>query len=100
MQNRKDRRLMEKQMGLKKIEKSLSPEERESVKQRKAEYLKQSGLIRAQEAENKRINEEANMWNRQLQSMVSSGMTMEQAQNILEKNREIDKKRSERLAKK
>lgn len=91
---------MEKQMGLRKIEKTLSPEEREAIKQRKAEYLKQSSMIRAQDAENKRINEEADAWSRRIQNFVSGGMTFEQAEAMLMKNREIDEKRRERLMKK
>lgn len=97
MQNRRERRLMEKQMGLRKIEKSLPTEEREAIKQRKADYLKQSAMMKLQEAENKRINEEAEAWSKRIQSFVDNGMTFEQAEAMLIKNREIDEKRRERL---
>lgn len=100
MQNRRERRQLEKQFGLHKLEKSMPAEERENLKKRKADYLKQANLLRIQEEENRRINEEADNWSKRIQTFVSNGMTYEQAEAILKKNQEIDEKRRERLLKK
>jgi hypothetical protein len=97
MQNRRERRLAEKQMGLRKIEKTMSKAELEEIKKRKREYVKQLLLLRAQEEENRRINEEADAWSRQVQIMMDSGYTREEALVVLERNKRIE---DERIAKK
>ncbi len=96
MQNRKERRLTEKQMGLHKMEKTLSHEQQEEIKRRKLEYVKQAVLIKKQEQENLRINEEAELHSKQIESLVGSGYTREAAEAILESNRQVELKRAEK----
>jgi hypothetical protein len=96
MQNRKERRLTEKQMGLHKMEKALSHEQQEEIKRRKLEYVKQAVLIKKQDQENLRINEEAELHSKQIESLVSSGYTREAAEAILENNRQVELKRAEK----
>ncbi len=83
-------------MGLQKIEKSMSQEQREEVKKRKLEYVKQLVLMKKQEEENRRINEEAEMWSKQMESLISNGYTREMAESIMENNRKAEEKRAEK----
>jgi hypothetical protein len=99
MQNRRERRQMEKQFGFHKIEKQMTFEQREAIKARKKEYVKQTYLQNIQEAENQRINDEAENWSKQLASLMESGHTREQAEEILQKNKQIEEARAEKLAK-
>lgn len=96
MQNRKERRLAEKQMGLHKIEKRLPSEQREELKKRKLEYVKQAVLLKKQEEENIRINGDAEMQSKQIESMVNSGYTRKSAESILQNNLQIELKKAEK----
>lgn len=98
MQNRRERRLAEKQMGLRKMEKSMTKAELEEIKKRKKEYVRQLLLLRAQEEENRRINEEAEAWSRQVQVMMDSGYTREEALEVLDKNKRIEDERAAKKA--
>ena len=100
MQNRKERRQIEKQFGFNKIEKQMSFEQREAIKLRKKEYMKQLALQRAQEEENNRINGEAEMWSKRIESLMEAGHTRESAEAILQKNKELDEAREAKLARK
>ena len=97
MQNRRERRLAEKHAGMRKIEKTMSKPQIEEIKTRKKEYVKQLLLLRAQEEENKRMNENAEKWSNQLENMMNSGSSREDATKILEDNKLVEEKR---LAKK
>jgi hypothetical protein len=97
MQNRRERRLAEKQMGLRKIEKTLSKAQLEEIKKRKREYVRQMLLMKAQEDENRRINEEAERWSKDLEALMNCGYNREEATAVLEKNKKIE---DERVAKK
>lgn len=92
MQNRKDRRLAEKQMGMRKMEKNMSKNALEEIKARKKEYVKQVLLLKAQEDENKKQNYAAESWSKQMEHLLQSGHTRESATAILEKNRDLQKK--------
>jgi hypothetical protein len=101
MQNRRERRLAEKQMGLRKMEKSMTKSELEEIKKRKKEYVKQMLLFKAQEEENRRINAEAEAWSKKVEEMVSNGSTREEALELLEKNKKIqDEKDAKKAARK
>lgn len=96
MQNRKERRLAEKQMGLHKIEKTLPSEQREELKKRKLEYVKQAVLLKKQEEENLRINGDAEMQSKQIENMVNSGYTRKAAESILENNLQVELGKAEK----
>lgn len=99
MENRQQRRAAEKNMGFRKIEKSLTEEEKYLLKQRKLEYAKHAQLLRAQEAENQRINGEADKWSKIIESWIASGKTREEAEEILRRNHELEEKRKAKLEK-
>lgn len=98
MQNRRERRLAEKQMGLRKMEKSMTKAELEEIKKRKKEYVKQLLLLKAQEEENRRINAEAEAWSKQIEKMMASGSTREEAIEMLERNKRIQDERDAKKA--
>jgi hypothetical protein len=98
MQNRRERRLAEKQMGLRKVEKTMSKAQLEEIKKRKREYVKQMVLLRAQEDENRRINEEAERWSKQMETMLEGGYTREEATEILEAGKKREDERAARKA--
>ena len=98
MENRRERRLAEKQLGLRKVEKTMSAAEREIIAQRKREYVRQQTLMRAQDAENLRISQEAEQWSKSLEKMISEGMTREAAEGRLARNKELTDKRVADLA--
>ena len=98
MENRRERRLAEKQLGLRKIEKTMSAAEREMIAQRKREYVRQQTLMRAQDAENLRITQEAEQWSKSLEKMINDGMTREEAEERLVRNKELADKRKADLA--
>lgn len=101
MQNRRERRLAEKQMGLRKMEKTMTKAELEEIKKRKKEYVKQLLLLKAQEEENRRINAEAEAWSKKIEEMISNGATRDEALELLEKNKKIqDEKDAKRAARK
>jgi len=97
MENRRQRREAEKNMGFHKIEKELTSEERAVLKERKREYARQAQLMRAQEAENNRMNVEAEKWSKLIESYIESGKTREEAEGILQRNRELQEKREAKL---
>jgi len=98
MENRRERRLAEKQLGFHKLKKTMSTAEKELVNQRKREYTRQQGLLRAQEAENLRISQEAEHWSKSLEKMLIDGMTREDAEKQLTRNKELTDKRAADLA--
>jgi len=98
MENRRERRLAEKQLGLRKLEKTMSVAEREMIAQRKREYMRQQTLIRAQDAENLRISQEAEQWSKSLEKMIGEGMPREEAEARLIRNKELTDKRAADLA--
>jgi hypothetical protein len=101
MQNRRERRLAEKQMGLRKLEKTMTKAELEEIKKRKREYVKQMLLLKAQEDENRRINDEAEAWSKQIEVMMNSGYTREEALEVLDRNKKIqDEKDAKKAARK
>lgn len=98
MQNRRERRLAEKQTGLRKLEKTMSKAELEEIKKRKREYVKQMLLLKAQEEENRRVNEEAERWSRELTVLMESGHTREEATEVMDKNKKIQDERDAKKA--
>lgn len=100
MQNRRERSLLEKMSGMRKIEKNMTLAERESLKKRKIEYVKQAVLLKAQEQENARIDREAEDWSRNLEQLMADGTSREIAEGILKNNRELQERRKQKLAEK
>lgn len=96
MQNRRERRMTEKQMGLQKMEKMLSQEQREEIRKRRHEYVKQAVLMKKQEDENNRVNEEAEVWSKQIESLISHGYSRETAESIMENNRQVELRKAEK----
>ena len=89
MYNRRQRREMEKKMGLLDTFSKLTPKEKAEISRRKAEAGKQIHLKNIQELENQRIQQEAESYAKQLQSWIASGKTAEEAEAILVRNNEI-----------
>jgi|694.fasta_scaffold20854_9 hypothetical protein len=98
MQNRRERRMAEKQMGLHKLEKTMSKAQLDEIKKRKREYVKQLLLLKAQEDENRRINEEAERWSKELTVLMESGYTREEATEVMDKNKKIQDERDAKKA--
>jgi len=98
MQNRRERSLLERMTGMRKIEKNMTAAEREALKKRKLEYVKQATLLRAQEQENARIAQEAEDWSRNLERLMADGTSREAAEAVLQNNRDVQAKREAKLA--
>lgn len=93
MENRRQRREAERAMGFHKIEKGMSASEKAMLKGKKREWVKQSALMRAQEAENTRVNEAAEKWSEGIQTLVTGGKTREEAEEILRINLHLQNQR-------
>ena len=98
MNNHKERRELEKKLGLLKKFKNMSFEQQEEIRQRKIAAGKQIHLNNVQEAENRSAQAEAEAYAANLQMWMSSGMTYEEADAMAKKNGEIQERRLEKLA--
>jgi hypothetical protein len=97
--NHKQRRDLEKTLGLLKKYKSMSFEEQEEVRQRKLAAGKQIHLNNVQENENRAVQTESDAYANAVQSWMKEGMTYEEADAMARKNVEVREKRLEKLAK-
>lgn len=93
MYNRKQRRKIEKDLGLLKEFKKLSPEAKKEVQKRKREMGNQIHLKNVQERNHNLEMADAEREAKILQSLIASGMTEEEAMRVLEKNRQVQEKR-------
>lgn len=98
MYNHKQRREMEKNLGLLKEYKNMSAEQKAAVRKKKREAGEQIHLRNLQESENSRLQAEAEAEARTLQGMIIKGYTPEQAEDFVRKNRELSEGRSVKLA--
>jgi hypothetical protein len=89
---------MEKDLGLYKQYKNLSEKEKAEIRKKKMMAGKQIHLQNTQEAENQRIQREAESEAKAMQGLIESGHTPEQAEAIVRKNRELAEKRATKLA--
>jgi hypothetical protein len=98
MNNHKERRELEKKLGLLKKFKNMSFEQQEDIRQRKIAAGKQIHLNNVQELENRNVQVEADAYAANLQMWMKSGMTYEEADAMAKKNGEIKERRLEKLA--
>ncbi len=98
MYNRKQRREIEKNMGLLSTFSKLSQKQKFEISHRKIEAGKQIHLKNIQELENQRINQEADAYAKQLQRWMESGKTQEEAEAILTSSRQIQEARAAKKA--
>lgn len=98
MYNHKQRREMEKQLGLLKSYQKMSEREKAEVREKKRRAGEQIHLRNLQEAENQRSQAEADNEAKQIQSWVDAGKTYEEAEAIVRNNREIKRAREEKKA--
>ena len=99
--NHRQRRKMEKDLGLLAEFKKLSEAEKAEVRRRKREAGIQIHLRNVQEMENQKIQAEAESYAKRIQSWIEGGKTPEEAEAIVKKNYEIaEMKRAKKEAKK
>jgi SHS2 domain-containing protein len=97
--NHKQRRELEKKLGLLKKFQNLSFEDQQEIRQRKIAAGKQIHLTNVQESENRNIQSEADKFAESVQSWMNSGLSYEEADAMARKNVEVREKRQEKLAK-
>lgn len=98
MYNHRQRREMEKQLGLYKEFSKMSSKEKGEIRRRKTEVGKEIHLRNLQEWENQRIKQESEAYAKQIQGFISSGKTPEEAEAIIKKNYELEEKRRQDIA--
>jgi len=98
MYNHKQRREMEKNLGLLKEYKSMSEAQKAEVRKKKREAGEQIHLRNLQESEHARLQAEAESEATILQGMIEKGSSPEQAEEVLKRNREIGEQRAMKLA--
>jgi hypothetical protein len=98
MYNRKQRREMEKQLGLFKELKKMSESQKAEIRNRKNATGQQIHLQNIQELENQKVQAEADSYARVVQGLMNSGKTLEEAEEIAKKNIEHENNRRVKLA--
>lgn len=98
MYNHKERRQMEKKLGLLEEYHNMSEAGKAEVRRKKQQAGEQIHLRNLQENENQRIEAEAASYASQLQSWIKSGKTYEEAEAIMKKNADAVEKRLLKLA--
>ena len=99
MQNRQERRRMEKAFGLMKAYQKGTPEQRAEIRARRREMgkkLHEQHLERVENAQRKAAEE---LEARVMQGLVQSGRTEEEARAIMNENLRLSQEREEKLAK-
>ena len=91
---RKDRRKLEKRVGLFKEYRKMNEAKRAEVRKRKQAAGREIHLRNMQEYENNLIQQDSERYARMLQNLIKSGWTEDQADSILSKNIEIEEKRA------
>jgi hypothetical protein len=100
MYNRKQRRKIEKELGLLDNLKKMSPAERKEVQKRKREMGREIHLRNTQERYNALEQSAAENSAKILQNLIASGMSEENAQKELVKIQEKHEEREARIAQK
>ena len=98
MYNHKQRREMEKNLGLLKEYRNMSESEKAEIRKKKREAGAQIHLRNLQESENARIQAEADRDAAVMQNLMAQGKTYEEAEEHVKKNREHAEKRALDLA--
>jgi|688.fasta_scaffold895967_2 hypothetical protein len=98
MYNRKQRREMEKQLGLFKELKKMSESQKTEIRNRKNATGQQIHLQNIQELENQKVQAEADSYARVVQGLIDSGKTLEEAEEIAKRNIENENARRTKLA--
>ena len=96
--NRRQRREIEKNLGLHKEYQKMTDTEKAEVRKKKRQVGEQIHLQNVQEIENRRLQEEANNYAKQVQSWIDGGKTPEQAEEIVKSNYAMKEKRERELA--
>ena len=100
MQNRRQRRAMEKQSGMFGLRSLMNNQEKEEYKLRKKMLGKQIQLHNTQETENALIQAAAHREQEIIQGLIAAGHSEESAKGIVENNRRLEEKRLEKKARK
>lgn len=98
MYNRKQRREMEKQLGLFKEFKKMSESQKAEIRSRKNATGQQIHLQNVQELENQKIHAESDSYARVVQGLMNSGKTLEEAEEVAKKNIATEDNRRKKLA--
>jgi len=98
MYNRKQRREMEKQLGLFKEFNKMSESQKAEIRSRKNATGQQIHLQNIQELENQKMQAESDSYARVVQGLMNSGKTLEEAEEIAKKNIEVEDNRRKKLA--
>ena len=98
MQNRRQRRAMEKQAGMFGLRSLMNDQEKEEYKLRKKMLGKQIQLHNTQESENALMQGAADREQKIIQSLIEAGHSEEYAKEIVANNQKIADKRLEKKA--
>lgn len=98
MYNHKQRRDMEKNLGLLKEYKNMTEAQKAEVRKKKRAAGEQIHLRNLQESENARLQAEAELEAENLRGMIERGCTQEHAEEVVKKNRELNEQRAMKLA--
>jgi hypothetical protein len=98
MYNHKQRREMEKNIGLLKEYKNMSEAQKAEVRKKKRAAGEQIHLRNLQESENARLQAEAELEAENLRGMIERGYTQEHAEEVVRNNRELNEQRAMKLA--
>ena len=98
MYNRKQRREMEKQLGLFKQFNQMTEAQKAEIRARKQASGHQIHLKNIQELENQKVQTEADNYAKVVQSLMDTGKTYVEAEEIAKRNIENENKRREKLA--
>ena len=98
MYNHKQRRDMEKNLGLLKEYQGMSEKDKAEIRKKKMDAGKQIHLRNTQESENARIQAEATREAEILQNLIAGGKTYEEAEAQVKRNREHAETRALKLA--
>jgi len=97
MYNRKERREMEKKLGLHKKYQDMSESNKAEVRKKKRETGDQIHLQNLQENENRISQAESTVYAQQIQNWMKDGKTAEEAEAIVKANYELTEKRALKL---
>lgn len=98
MYNHKQRREMEKNLGLLKEYQSMSESSKAEIRKKKREAGNQIHLRNLQEAENARVQAEADRDASIMQKLIEEGKTHEEAEEVVRRNRANAEERALKLA--
>ena len=100
MYNRKQRRLIEKELGLFKKMKTATPEQKKEIQKRKREMGRQIHIRNTQEAQHALETARAENSAKLIQSLIEKGKTPEEAEKIAQAHQLKHEEREARIAKK